>query len=199
MIVIGKSIAALNMICDIAASKERLEQLSIYNNLHIEGDFIYAGVKIPEVGELSGYANALGAVLPQTKYKIVNQFPVNYLSLIHRSAIFSVGSKHGTGFMAGELSVVCGGTKIGDYVTLYCNSSINHDCEIGDFVTICPGVTICGNVRIGEGAFIGAGSVIKNDVTIGKNAVIGCGSNVIRDVPGEVTSCGNPSKILIHA
>lgn len=193
MIIIGKSRAALTLIFDAAFSQSDAE-LYIFNNLNIDEPFVYNGITIPEVKEVSGREFILGAVMPETKRKIVAEYPVKYKPLHNRFSFIEDFSKVGFGTLIDANATISGNARIGNYVTIYCNSSVNHDCVIEDYVTICPNVAVCGGVTIGEGSFIGAGSVIKNGVTIGENCVIGCGSVVIKDVEDGKTVYGNPAK-----
>lgn len=193
MIIIGKSRAALTLIFDAAFSQSDAE-LYVFNNLNIPEPFIYNGITIPEVTEITGREFILGAVMPETKRKIVEKFPLRYKSMQNRFSYIEDFSKVGHGCLIDANATICGNALLGDYVTVYCNASINHDCRIENYVTICPNVAVCGDVTIGEGSFIGAGSVIKNGITIGKNCVIGCGSVVIRDVEDNQTVYGNPAK-----
>lgn len=201
-IIIGKSPAALSMIFD-AISSHRLKlshEIILVNNLAIPGQVVYKDYEIQQVTTLEGIAIQqndvffLGAVMPDTKKALVTIFPLEYNKGTNRWVSVQNWDAVGNGTFVDAHVSVSASAIIGKYVTLYCNSSVNHDCKISDYVTICPNVAVCGNVNIGEGSFIGAGSVIKNDVTIGRGCVIGCGSVVIKDVADGLTVYGNPAK-----
>lgn len=93
-------------------------------------------------------------------------------------------------------SIVMTGTKLGEFVIISTNSSIDHDNIIEDFVNIAPGVVTGGDVRIGKGAFIGMGAVIFPNVKIGKKCIIGAGSLVRHDIPDGMLAYGSPARII---
>lgn len=198
---------ALIFICDAVKSNVVNHKMKVVNNIGVTDKFSYPGFEIVEVEKLSqedlNKVNSgeesllLGAVMPETKRKLVALFHLEYESLFNKNRAINNWENIGDGCLVDAMVTIAGNAKIGNYVTIYCNSSINHDCEIGDYVTLCPNVTVCGNVKIGEGTFVGAGSVIKNGVTIGENCVIGCGSVVIRDVEDGQTVYGNPARAKI--
>jgi sugar O-acyltransferase (sialic acid O-acetyltransferase NeuD family) len=193
MTIIGKSEAALAMILDIL-EQSGYTHVQIFNNMAIPGDYHIGEVPVKECETLNDLEFALGAVMPDTKRKIVEAFPVINKTLINQKSFISKDSRMGNGCMIDSMVSISARVRIGKCVTVYSGSSIAHDSVLSDYVTICPGSSICGNVTIGEGTFIGAGSVIKNEIKIGKNCVIGCGSVVIRDVADGETVYGNPAK-----
>lgn len=196
MTIIGKSKAACSMIFDAIKSNPfgMMYQVKIFNNLKLDGDIICENKKVEEIEHLNDFEFVLGAVMPQTKKKLVNLYSLTYKTLINKTAFVSDPSKIGAGSMIDGLAYISNGTTLGKYVTVYSASTIAHDSILGDYVTICPNVAVCGEVEIGEGTFIGAGSVIKNKIKIGKNCVIGCGAVVVKDVPDGVIVFGNPAK-----
>lgn len=195
MTIIGKSKAACSMIFDAIKSDpfSMTYGLKIFNNLKLTGDILCENKKVEEIEHLNDFEFVLGAVMPETKKKLVNLYNLTYKTLINKTAFISSSAKIGTGSMIDGLAYISSSVMLGKYVTIYSGSTIAHDSILGDYVTICPNVAVCGEVKIGEGTFIGAGSVIKNKITIGKNCVIGCGSNVVADIADNTTVFGNPA------
>lgn len=198
MTIIGKSKAACAMIFDAIKSDPfgMIFNVKIFNNLKLDGVILCENKKVEEVETLNDFEFVLGAVMPQTKKKLVNLYNLTYKTIINKTSFISSAAKIGTGSMIDGLAYISNGVTLGKYVTVYSGSTIAHDSILGDYVTICPNVAVCGEVKIGEGTFVGAGSTIKNKISIGKNCIIGCGSNVIEDVSDGVTIFGNPA--IVH-
>lgn len=127
---------------------------------------------------------------------IVEKLDVQYVSVIHPSAVVSPKSILGKGCIVIPLSVVNSGSKIGAHCIINTRSSVGHDCMIEDFVHVAPGATICGNVTIGSLTWIGAGTTIIQDLKIGRNVMIGAGSVIVNDIPDNAVVVGNPARII---
>lgn len=194
MTVIGKSRAALTMICDAIQSQNMALEFDLVNNLNLPDDFHFNGFKITEVKEPKDIIYILGGVTPQTKKKLYELFPLQYSTLINSRSIISKHCKIGIGSLVDAAVSIAGGAIIGKYVTLYSNCTLSHDSMVGDFSTICPGVVLSGNVKVGEGTFIGSNSVVTPDITIGNNCTIGTGSVVMRNILDGETVYGNPAR-----
>lgn len=193
MTIIGKSKAAIAMILD--ALPPGIFEIKVFNNQNIEGKITANKILIKEYAVLpQDFQFCLGAVMPETKKKIVEKYILPYQTLINKSAFVSANSTVNRGSMIDSNASIASGVILGKYVTLYANCSVAHDSILGDFVTVCPNASLCGSVNIGEGTFIGAGATIKNDVTIGKWCVIGAGSVVLEDVKDGETVYGVPAK-----
>jgi len=119
---------------------------------------------------------------------------VNWVVIIHPSAIISedVIIGEGTVIMAGV--IIQPGTRIGKHCIINTGACIDHDCIIGDFVHIAPNSSLAGSVSIGEGTFIGIGSSIIPNKTIGSWAKVGAGSVIVNDQPDNCTTLGVPAK-----
>ncbi len=116
---------------------------------------------------------------------------VEYINVIHDSAIVSTSVQMGFGIVAMERVIVKIDSIIGNHVILNTTCSIDHDCQIGDFAHIAPGVVLCGNVHVGEGTLIGVGSAVLPNIRIGKWCTIAGGSTVHKNMPDGSRWIGN--------
>jgi acetyltransferase-like isoleucine patch superfamily enzyme len=131
--------------------------------------------------------------------------------IIGHGVVMRPGVKMGDRCAVGHLCSFEGDAKVGNHVTIHCNSHITSTIIIEDDVFIGPGVDT-GNTRhivhgrsqelilkgphIHRAARIGLGSNLAPGVVIGENAEIGVGSTVIKDVPPRETWVGDPAKFL---
>jgi acetyltransferase-like isoleucine patch superfamily enzyme len=107
-------------------------------------------------------------------------------------------------------TLVEGGARIGDRVTLKCGVYVWSGIILEDDVFCGPNATFTNDRRprskvypdrfdqtiVRRGASIGAGAVLLPGITIGENALIGAGAVVTRDVPAGETWVGNPARRL---
>jgi len=111
---------------------------------------------------------------------------------------------------------------IGPFVEIQSDTTIKKGVRISSHSFVCSGVTIDENTFIAHGVMfindvfsdsdclknwkmkrtnvgknvrIGSNATIL-PVNIGDNVIIGAGSVVTKDVPANVTVCGNPAKIM---
>ncbi|MBW3466426.1 acetyltransferase [Arthrospiribacter ruber] len=107
---------------------------------------------------------------------------MDFVNIIHDSAIVSAYAQIGEGCVMMERSILKVGSELGNHVIVNTAASIDHDCILGDFVHIAPGAILCGGVYIGKGTLVGAGSVLLPGIKIGSRVVIGAGSVVHKDI-----------------
>jgi UDP-2-acetamido-3-amino-2,3-dideoxy-glucuronate N-acetyltransferase len=105
-------------------------------------------------------------------------------------------------------TLVEGGARLGDRVTLKCGVYVWDGITIEDDVFVGPNAVFTNDKRpqsrvhpttfaktfIGRGASIGAGAVILPGVKIGDGAMIGAGAVITKDVPAGETWIGNPAR-----
>ncbi len=123
-------------------------------------------------------------------------YDVNYIKVIHSSAIVSKRSSIDDGTVVMQGAIVQSGTKIGKHCIINTGASVDHDCVVEDYVHLSPQSILCGNVHVSEGAWIGAGTTIIPGVKIGKWAVVGAGSVVTKDIPDYALAAGNRCKVI---
>jgi sugar O-acyltransferase (sialic acid O-acetyltransferase NeuD family) len=201
LILLGKSDATIPMIMDNLESCDVYPSLEIVNNLHIPIEYTFDNQKfkwemVDEIKDRSGLF-ALGVSNAYTKLKVVEGFDIDgleFVNVIHSTAILSSTSILGKGLLINNLAFVGPHAKVGDFVNIGNRAMINHHTVIEDFVSINPGANVAGHVHIGRGTLIGIGATVSNGITIGKNSIIGAGSVVVRDIPDNVIAYGNPCK-----
>lgn len=88
------------------------------------------------------------------------------------------------------------GLYIGHGVGIIVNPTaiIGKNCNLSQFVTI--GSNRNRAAVIGDNVYIGPNVCIVEDVIIGDNVKIGAGTIVVNDVPSNVTTVGNPNRIV---
>jgi len=144
---------------------------------------------------------------------------------IRAGTVIYGGSTIGRGLETGHNAVIREENKIGNFLYIWNNSTIDYNCIIGNSVRIhcnvyiaqyttiennvfiAPGVTISNDLhplcsrclegpRLKEGVRIGAGAVILPRVVIGNNSLIAAGAVVTRDVPPRSVVIGNPGRVV---
>ena len=134
----------------------------------------------------------------KVREKITNQLPVQieYISLIHPTAVIS------DWVQIGEGAIICAGTiitcdiKIGKHSQFNLNTTIGHDCSLGDFFTSAPNVNISGNCKFEEHVYFGTSSCVKQGISICKNVTVGMGAIVTKDIFTPGIYIGNPAKLM---
>jgi len=133
----------------------------------------------------------------EIRRKISSKWDVNYVKLIHYSAIVScLNVSIGNGTVVMMNAIINPSVTIGTHCIINSGAIVEHDCKIADYVHVCPGAKLAGNVEVGEGTMIGLGSSIIQGVKIGKWVTIGAGAVIIKDVPDYAVVVGNPGKII---
>ena len=74
---------------------------------------------------------------------------MQWVTLIHPSAVVSPSTKIGDGTIIMAGVVVQAGAIIGRHVILNTCCSVDHECVIEDFAHIAPGAHLCGDVIVG--------------------------------------------------
>ncbi|MDD5194095.1 MAG: acyltransferase [Candidatus Omnitrophica bacterium] len=101
--------------------------------------------------------------------------------------------------------IVGNNVKIHNKALLYNGLIVEDNCFIGPGACFANDKRPCFNKtrnlkgvswRLKKGSSVGANATILPDVTIGENSIVGAGSVVTKDIPSNVTACGNPARIL---
>ncbi|MBP7653496.1 acetyltransferase [Candidatus Dependentiae bacterium] len=157
------------------------ELIKIVSSLHIKKCIITAG--------------SVGETLLRTRLvKLSENAGLEFVNIIHPSAIISENSILGKGNFVSAGAIINSETIIGDHCIINTGAVIEHDCKIGDFVHISPKALLCGGVKIGNNSHIGAGTCVIQNVAVGSNTIIGIGSVVTKTVESNIVAYGNPCK-----
>lgn len=141
------------------------------------------------------FINAIGD--NKTRSSITERHPeLNYITVIHPSAVISNDVEIGGGSMIMAGSVINIGTKIGRGCIINTGAVVEHDNQLGDYVHIASSSTTAGNVQIGDRTMLGTGTKVIQGIVIGSDTMIGAGSVVITDVSDNCTAVGVPAKII---
>ena len=201
--ILGKSDATVGIILDILESLGIFPQIDIVNNLDLPTDHTFDN-RFFDFRIVNDIVNrqskfVLGVTAPSAKQSILknsNVDDVDWINLVHSSAVLSSTVNLGKGITVGPLSVISAHTIIKNFVSINRSVNIGHHCLVDDFATISPGCSIGGHVYIGKNTTIGIGANIVHKVQIGNNTVIGAGSVVTRDIPDNVVAFGSPCKVV---
>ena len=88
---------------------------------------------------------------------------LEYISVIHHTAIISKYAEIGNGVYIGAGVVVNPDTKIGDFVIVNTGSIVEHDCVVEDFSHISYRVTIGSGTTISNQKFVDMGTVVERN------------------------------------
>ena len=158
-------------------------------------------VGVPIVGKIEQIINfdipcviAIGD--NETRKTVAEKYDLNWVSLIHPSAVVDSTVQIGLGTVIFALAAIQPEAKIGHHVIINTSATVDHDCVIDDFTHIAPGVHLSGGVTLGKGVMFGVGACAKPSITLGNWSTIGSGAVVITDFPDHVTAVGVPAKII---
>lgn len=121
---------------------------------------------------------------------------LNWPNVIHPSVIIGNNVKIGQGMIAMAGVIINSNSKLGDFVNLYTNCNIEHDCIINDYASISAGVVLGGLVEIGKFSAISLNATVFDRLCIGENTVVGAASLITKNLPDDVLAYGVPAKII---
>ena len=133
----------------------------------------------------------------EIRKRIAQAHDVNWVTLIHPSALIAVNVSVGKGtvVMAGAVINVC--STVGEHCIINTGAIVEHDNVIGDYAHISPNVALGGTVRVGDLTHVGIGAVVRNNIQICGMSTIGAGAVVVKDIDHCGTYIGVPIKEMV--
>lgn len=178
---------------------EKISIFGIIDDNYIEKDFLgysYLG-KIDDLKKIENYKKkkyiiAIGN--NEIREKISKKLGVNFISLVHPTAILGKSVKIGVGTVVMAGAIINSLTTIGNHSIINTGAIVEHDCIVEDYVHISPKAAVAGGVKIGRSSWIGIGSSIIQGIEIGKDVTIGAGSVVVKNLKDNIKAFGVPAK-----
>ena len=178
------------------------------SNIYFADDCILPGTEVLDfkvLGPVSALGEAgfcddefdyvIAVAQNQTRKAIAETYPeLNYVNIIHPSAVVSVYARLGRGNIILPNVTVDPDAIIGSHVIINKNSAIGHNVTLENYTQVCAGSALGGH--IGECAFLGIGSNVLPNVEVGRHTIIGAGSVVNRDIPENCVAMGVPCRVV---
>ncbi len=130
------------------------------------------------------------------RQKIAEKYDVNWVSLIHTSAIIATNVEIGKGTVVMAGAIINPDAQIGEHCIINTGAIIEHDNVIENYVHISPNAALGGTVAVGESTHIGIGATVKNNIKICGDSIIGAGAVVVKNLDEVGVYVGVPSKKL---
>ena len=154
--------------------------------------------RIGTVADCEKYADkakfVIGIGNNKIRKEIFEKYDLEYVTLIHPSAIISKTVKLGEGAVVLAGAIINADAKIGKQSIINTGAVVEHDCVIGEFTMVAPRATVCGFTKVGNNCWLGAGSVVNNVIKICDDVVVGSGAAVVKNMEEAGTYIGVPAR-----
>lgn len=199
VIVIGSSGHA-KVIIDAINKERHYEIIGLLDDFRMKGE---TTMNVPVIGKVSDIKNFLqysfiiGVGSNHGRFSIYNkliELGLNYINVIHPSAIIGSDVSLGVGNFFAAGTIVNSGTIIGNHCIINTGATVDHDNTLEDFVSIAPNASLAGNVTVERGSLIGMGSCVIEKRKIARQTIIGAGSVVTKDIGKFKIAYGSPCK-----
>jgi acetyltransferase EpsM len=128
-------------------------------------------------------------------YRKLKKRKLNFLSIIHPTAVISKTAKIYEGCFIGAQAVVQNNSIISNVSLINTAAVIEHDNVIGEAVHVAPRACTAGRVEVGNMSFIGIGAVIIPDIVIGELSFIAAGAVITKNVSDQAMMMGYSAKV----
>lgn len=126
--------------------------------------------------------------------KIDSVHRLNWVTLIHPSAVIGTGVEIEKGTVVMANAVINPFTRIGRHCIINTMSVVEHDNVIADYVHVSPQSVLAGTVSVGKRTQIGIGASVRNNIMITEDCVVGAGAVVIKNLNEKGTYIGVPAR-----
>jgi len=130
----------------------------------------------------------------EIRKNISEKYNVNWVTIIHPSAIIGIDVSIGKGTVVMASAVINTSTSVGCHSIINTNAVVEHDNFIGSYTHISPAAALGGTVCIGEQVHIGIGAAISNNIKVCSNCVVGAGAVVVKDITKRGIYFGVPAR-----
>lgn len=206
LIIIGAgSLGIMTLDAAICEGKYSLDQIFFIDDgknkdESIHGVPVLGGIAVLYELDVEEYDFVIAIANNIVRKKIAYNNELNYVNIIHPSAVVSEFSEMGIGNIIMPNTSIDPNVKIKNHVIINKNNSIGHDSVLNNFSQVSPGSSFGGYTILDEGVFIGLGTNIIPDKRIGEFSVIGAGAVVTKNIPANCTAIGSPAKpIKFHS
>ena len=128
---------------------------------------------------------------------LAEKYNVNWVSLIHPSAVLGLNVVVGKGTVVMANAVINPNASVGEHCIINTGAVVEHDNHIGDYVHLSPNVALGGTVQVGNLCHVGIGAVAKNNINICENTIIGAGAVVVKNINESGTYVGVPARKMV--
>ena len=168
----------------------------VLNNYNVEIKVI-GSINNYEVKKNDRFIIGIGNV--EIKKQIVKKLEVKnlqFLTLIHPTAIVANTAKIGQGVIICPFCLVSDNVELDDFVMMNIYSSCGHDAKVGRYCILSPYATINGFGILEDEVFLGTHTTVIPYKKVGYKSKISANSVVMRDVPPKRMVFGVPGKAV---
>lgn len=155
------------------------------------------GSKIEDIKNFRNfkYFVSIGGIMARKMwYKRLQEYGLETINIIDKTAIVSPTAKIGKGNFIGKYAILNAEVVIGDDNIINSKALVEHECKIGNHCHISTNSSVNGDVVIGDCVFFGSSAVCNGQLKIGEKSIIGSGSVVIKNVVPNTTVVGVPAR-----
>ena len=195
----GHGAVIIDLIETIYKGKQ-LPEIELLDDGVPSGTVLYGKNVVGKVADCTAYPEGTEFIIAignnRIRKRIAEQYPLNYVTFIHPSAVVGRNVSLGQGTVVMANAVINCESQIGDHCIINTAATVDHENVIEDYVHLSPGVHLGGCVKVGECSWVGIGSTVIQGISIGESATVGAGTVVIRNVSSGTTVVGNPARVL---